>query len=144
MKLFLLNIRHFENDRKKKCQMLLVASQYRLLAWTLYTQCMLFFNLPISCPYAWCYFSLVMDLMLGFIETAHYWFCYYLCVKCIMLEMIDANLVAESSYHFSVVDSNSLHFLFKYAPEAAEALHLDSEFSLNITNHSDRSVWMVC
>lgn len=61
-----------------------------------------------------------------------------------MLETIDANLVVESSYHFSVVDSNSLDFLFKYAPEAAKALRMESEFSLETTNDFDRSVWMVC
>ncbi|XXG50237.1 hypothetical protein AAC387_Pa02g4285 [Persea americana] len=54
----------------------------------------------------------------------------------------DANVVVESSYHFSVVDSNSLDFLFKYAPEAAKALHMESEFSLVTTNDFDRSVWM--
>lgn len=54
----------------------------------------------------------------------------------------DANSVMESSYDFSVVDSNSLSFLFKYAPEAAKELHIDSELSLRATNHSDRSAWM--
>ncbi|XP_058103307.1 uncharacterized protein LOC131246870 isoform X6 [Magnolia sinica] len=53
-----------------------------------------------------------------------------------------ANVVVDSSYDFSVVDANSLSFLFKYAPEAAKELHFDSEFPLKSANHSDRSTWV--
>lgn len=55
----------------------------------------------------------------------------------------DANQVADSSYDFSVVDSNSLLFLFKYAPEVAKELQIDSEFSFESANISQPETWMV-
>ncbi|GLT48038.1 hypothetical protein SLA2020_216800 [Shorea laevis] len=53
-----------------------------------------------------------------------------------------ANQLIDSSYHFSVVDSNSLLFLFKYAPEVAKELHISSEFSIETANMSPRGTWM--
>ncbi|KAI3919594.1 hypothetical protein MKX01_018417 [Papaver californicum] len=55
----------------------------------------------------------------------------------------DGRSVADSSYDFSVVDSNSLHFLFKYAPEVAEELQISSELSLEKFQESAQSTWMV-
>ncbi|KAK9277748.1 hypothetical protein L1049_007295 [Liquidambar formosana] len=54
----------------------------------------------------------------------------------------DASWIVESSYDFSVVDSNALPFLFKYAPEAAEELHIGSQLSFETTNQSHRETWM--
>ncbi|KAJ8759086.1 hypothetical protein K2173_003324 [Erythroxylum novogranatense] len=53
-----------------------------------------------------------------------------------------ANEIVESSYDFSVVDSNSLLFLFKHAPEVAKELHISSEFSFETANVSLRQDWM--
>ncbi|KAM5568193.1 hypothetical protein ABKV19_015984 [Rosa sericea] len=54
----------------------------------------------------------------------------------------DANHVVESSYDFSVVDSNSLLFLFKHAPEVAKELHISSELSFETAKSSHRETWM--
>ncbi|XP_004310069.1 PREDICTED: endoplasmic reticulum metallopeptidase 1 [Fragaria vesca subsp. vesca] len=54
----------------------------------------------------------------------------------------DANHVVESSYDFSVVDSNSLLFLFKHAPEVAKELHISSELSFETAKSSHRGTWM--
>ncbi|XP_010250754.1 PREDICTED: endoplasmic reticulum metallopeptidase 1 isoform X2 [Nelumbo nucifera] len=54
----------------------------------------------------------------------------------------DTNQILDSSYDFSVVDSNSLHFLFKYAPEAARELHINSELSFESISQSHRSTWV--
>ncbi|GAV66496.1 Peptidase_M28 domain-containing protein [Cephalotus follicularis] len=54
----------------------------------------------------------------------------------------DANRVLNSSYDLSVVDSNNLLFLFKYAPEVAKELRVTSEFSFESANTSARQTWM--
>ncbi|KAF6150060.1 hypothetical protein GIB67_002842 [Kingdonia uniflora] len=54
-----------------------------------------------------------------------------------------ASQIMKSSYDLSVVDSNSLRFLFKYAPEAAKELHITSELSLEHIDRSDQGTWMV-
>ncbi|KAF3779202.1 hypothetical protein EJ110_NYTH26025 [Nymphaea thermarum] len=41
----------------------------------------------------------------------------------------DVNRVGDSSYDFAVVDSNSLPFLFKYSPKAANLLEVGSQLS---------------
>ncbi|CAN6447482.1 unnamed protein product [Victoria cruziana] len=41
----------------------------------------------------------------------------------------DMNRLEDSSYNFAVVDSNSLHFLFKYSPEAANMLEIGPQLS---------------
>lgn len=66
-----------------------------------------------------------------------------LLLKWSLLRTADGRSVAESSYDFSVVDSNSLHFLFKYAPEVAEELQISSELFLEKFQESDRRTWMV-
>ncbi|KAG6766299.1 hypothetical protein POTOM_030373 [Populus tomentosa] len=50
--------------------------------------------------------------------------------------------IVDSSYEFSVVDSNSLLFLFKYAPEVAKELHIGQELSFETANMSHRETWM--
>lgn len=58
----------------------------------------------------------------------------------------DSNRVVDSSYDLSVVDSNSLLFLFKHAPEVAKELQLSPEFSFEskTAKLSHRETWMVC
>ncbi|CAI8616987.1 unnamed protein product [Vicia faba] len=51
--------------------------------------------------------------------------------------------ITESTYDFSVLDSNSLQFLFKHSPEAAEILKVTSEFSFKSASRSNRHDWMV-
>lgn len=54
----------------------------------------------------------------------------------------DARQILDSSYYVSVVDSNSLSFLFKHAPEAAEKLHVGPEFQ-ETSGHHHRQAWQV-
>lgn len=53
----------------------------------------------------------------------------------------DASRIVESSYDLSVVDSNSLFFIFKYVPEVARELHVDSKSSYETINQSHRETW---
>ncbi|CAI9093219.1 OLC1v1028664C2 [Oldenlandia corymbosa var. corymbosa] len=50
--------------------------------------------------------------------------------------------VEEASYDFSVVDSNSLLFVFKHAPEVARELHLGSDLSFDSVKPSAKETWM--
>ncbi|PON82841.1 hypothetical protein TorRG33x02_214150 [Trema orientale] len=54
----------------------------------------------------------------------------------------DSNRVVDSSYDFAVVDSNSLIFLFKYAPQVAKELQISPEFSFETAKLSHRESWM--
>ncbi|CAN6197533.1 unnamed protein product [Urochloa humidicola] len=54
----------------------------------------------------------------------------------------DGNDIVDSNYGFSVVDANSLEFLFNNAPEAAKWLKDNSELSFEEKYHSDRSSWV--
>uniref|UniRef100_A0A0D9WXT4 Peptidase M28 domain-containing protein n=1 Tax=Leersia perrieri TaxID=77586 RepID=A0A0D9WXT4_9ORYZ len=54
----------------------------------------------------------------------------------------DANSIVESNYGFSVVDANSLEFVFNNAPEAAKWLKDNSELSFEEKYRSDRSSWL--
>ncbi|KAK3124891.1 hypothetical protein QOZ80_7BG0595620 [Eleusine coracana subsp. coracana] len=54
----------------------------------------------------------------------------------------DANNIMESNYGFSVVDANSLEFLFNNAPDAAKWLKDNSELSFEEKYRSDRSSWL--
>lgn len=58
--------------------------------------------------------------------------------------MTDANQVVDSSYEFSVLDSNSLLFLFEHAPDVAKELHINSKSSFETAKTSHRENWMVC
>jgi hypothetical protein len=60
-----------------------------------------------------------------------------------ILWISDANSIVESHYGFSVVDANSLEFLFNNAPEAAKWLKDNSLLSFEEKYHSDRSSWLV-
>ncbi|GFS33846.1 Zn-dependent exopeptidases superfamily protein [Actinidia rufa] len=54
----------------------------------------------------------------------------------------DAGHIMDSSYEFSVVDSNSLFFVFKHAPEVAKELQIGSELSFRTANLSRQENWM--
>ncbi|XP_076916591.1 uncharacterized protein LOC143576376 isoform X1 [Bidens hawaiensis] len=54
----------------------------------------------------------------------------------------DSGNIKDTSYDLSVVDSNGLPYLFKHAPEVAKELHVDSDFSFETANLSDREDWM--
>ncbi|XP_068664506.1 uncharacterized protein [Aristolochia californica] len=53
----------------------------------------------------------------------------------------DGNTILGSNYDVSVVDPNSLAFLFKYSPDAAKELQINSG-SLQTASHSDPSSWI--
>ncbi|KAL6983889.1 hypothetical protein U1Q18_017261 [Sarracenia purpurea var. burkii] len=54
----------------------------------------------------------------------------------------DAGRIVESSYDLTVVDSNSLPFVFKHAPEVAKELQMGSELSIVTVNLSHPENWM--
>ncbi|XP_020580658.1 endoplasmic reticulum metallopeptidase 1 isoform X2 [Phalaenopsis equestris] len=54
----------------------------------------------------------------------------------------DANKIVDSSFEFSVVDANSLTFLFKNSPEAAKILNIGSDFSFKADHHSTKCSWV--
>ncbi|TYH31616.1 hypothetical protein ES288_A01G186400v1 [Gossypium darwinii] len=56
----------------------------------------------------------------------------------------DANQIVDSSYDVAVVDSNSILFLLKHAPEVAKELHIGPEFSFETANMSSQRTFMVC
>lgn len=62
----------------------------------------------------------------------------------LLLGLTDGNRVVDSTYDLTVVDSNSLAFVFKYAPEVANELQISSEFSFETAALSHRETWMVC
>ncbi|KAF9673655.1 hypothetical protein SADUNF_Sadunf10G0046700 [Salix dunnii] len=55
----------------------------------------------------------------------------------------DANRIVNSSYGFAVLDSNSLSFLFKYAPEVAKGLYMGKELSFETADMASRETWLV-
>jgi len=55
------------------------------------------------------------------------------------LTLTGSTQILDSSYEFSVVDSNSLPFLFKHAREAAEQLQIGSGYSFE----TSRQRWLV-
>lgn len=61
----------------------------------------------------------------------------------ILCDLAGSSQITESTYDFSVLDSNSLQFLFKHSPEAAEILNVTSEFSFKSASQSKRHDWMV-
>ncbi|KAL5717613.1 hypothetical protein ACHQM5_010595 [Ranunculus cassubicifolius] len=56
---------------------------------------------------------------------------------------VGASQVVDSSYDLSVTDSNSLSFIFKYAPEAAKELHIAPDSSLENIQQSHHARWTV-
>ncbi|KAL3644438.1 hypothetical protein CASFOL_009618 [Castilleja foliolosa] len=57
------------------------------------------------------------------------------------VQTLDANQILDASYDFAVVDSNSLMFVFKHAPEAVKELHGNRELSFVTVNQSDLGTW---
>ncbi|KAI4343381.1 hypothetical protein L6164_010736 [Bauhinia variegata] len=53
-----------------------------------------------------------------------------------------SNHILEATYDFSVVDSNSFHFLFKYAPQVAKELNITCDISLESALVSLPETWM--
>lgn len=49
----------------------------------------------------------------------------------------------ETTYDFAVVDSNTLPFVFKHAPEVANTLHINTELSFDAVKQSHQEEWMV-
>ena len=56
----------------------------------------------------------------------------------LFFDLRDASRVVGSSYDFSMVDSNSLSFLFEHAPKVAKELNMGSELSFKATEDSPR------
>ncbi|KAJ6851924.1 endoplasmic reticulum metallopeptidase 1 isoform X1 [Iris pallida] len=54
----------------------------------------------------------------------------------------DASTIVESSYDFSVVDANSLTFIFKNVPEAAKVLNIGSDFDFTADYQSAKCSWV--
>ncbi|KAL5198256.1 hypothetical protein ABZP36_001768 [Zizania latifolia] len=54
----------------------------------------------------------------------------------------DANSIVDANYGFSVVDANSLEFVFNNAPEAAKWMKDNSDLSFKEKYRSDRSSWL--
>jgi len=54
-----------------------------------------------------------------------------------------SNQITESTYDLSVLDSNSLLFIFKHSPEVAKILNITPEFSFESAPLSERHDWMV-
>ncbi|KAL6520542.1 hypothetical protein OROMI_032304 [Orobanche minor] len=57
------------------------------------------------------------------------------------VQTLDANQVVDASYDFAVVDSNSLMFVFKHAPEVVKELHGKRELSFATVNQSHLETW---
>lgn len=52
------------------------------------------------------------------------------------------NEITGSSYDLAVIDSNSMEFVFKHAPEVAEKLHAGPSFSLGNAEVSPQEAWL--
>lgn len=63
---------------------------------------------------------------------------------CLFICVVDSSKILESSYGFSVVDSNGLNFLFYNSPDASTWLFNNSILSFKDEYLSDRSSWVVC
>lgn len=53
----------------------------------------------------------------------------------------DGNHIVDSSYHVGVVDSNSLLFVFKHAPEVAAGLNVGPKLSFDMADFSTPEDW---
>lgn len=63
--------------------------------------------------------------------------------SCIIFLITDVGRIVDSTFDISVLDSNSLVFLFKHAPEVASELEIGQDFSLETADLSPRERWMV-
>lgn len=80
-----------------------------------------------------CYFSIIIQMpFFPFLLSNFY-------ISC---GLAGSSQIVEATYDFSVVDSNSLLFLFKHAPEVARELNISSEFSFQSAKLSKRQNWM--
>jgi hypothetical protein len=61
----------------------------------------------------------------------------------VLLSLTGVGHIVDSSYDFSVVDSNSLLFVFKHAPEVAGELHINFELTFHTANLSLQETWLV-
>uniref|UniRef100_A0A1J3FIN3 Endoplasmic reticulum metallopeptidase 1 n=1 Tax=Noccaea caerulescens TaxID=107243 RepID=A0A1J3FIN3_NOCCA len=52
------------------------------------------------------------------------------------------NEITGSNYDLAVIDSNSMEFVFKHAPELAEELNVGSSFSLRNAEASPQNAWL--
>ncbi|KAL8550695.1 hypothetical protein ACS0TY_009194 [Phlomoides rotata] len=57
------------------------------------------------------------------------------------IQTTDANQILGASFDFAVVDSNSLMFVFKHAPEVAKELRGNQELSFDTVIQSDFETW---
>ncbi|KAI3452600.1 hypothetical protein Pfo_009264 [Paulownia fortunei] len=57
------------------------------------------------------------------------------------VQTIDANQILDASFDFAVVDSNSLMFVFKHAPEVVKEVHGNRQLSFDTVNQSDFETW---
>ncbi|KAL3818686.1 hypothetical protein ACJIZ3_004591 [Penstemon smallii] len=57
------------------------------------------------------------------------------------VQTIEANQISEASFEFSVVDSNSLMFVFKHASEALKELNVNPDISFDTVNQSHLETW---
>lgn len=55
----------------------------------------------------------------------------------------DSGKIMDSTYEFSMVDANSIDFLFKNVPEVANFLEIGSNVSFTEDNYSEKSSWVV-
>lgn len=58
-------------------------------------------------------------------------------------DLTGASKIMETTYDFAVVDSNTLPFVFKHAPEVANTLHINTELSFDAVKQSHQEEWMV-
>lgn len=61
----------------------------------------------------------------------------------LIFPITDAGQIIDSTFDISVLDSNSLVFLFKHAPGIASELEIGPDFSLETADLSSRERWMV-
>lgn len=73
-----------------------------------------------------------------------YLFIYIFLTKCFKSAFVGGNEITDSTYDLAVVDSNSMEFVFKHAPEVAEKLHAGSpSFPLGNAEVSPQEAWLV-
>lgn len=61
----------------------------------------------------------------------------------VFIHFTGANQILDTSFDFAVVDSNSLLFVFKHAPEVVKELHVNSDISFSTSNQSHFETWKV-
>lgn len=91
------------------------------------------------------YFNTQSSLQVAFAHLI--WNCYHFYIilrsKCFKCGFVGGNEITDSTYDLAVVDSNSMEFVFKHAPEVAEKLHAGPSFSLGNAEVSPQEAWLV-